>query len=522
MIQNYDTNGLIFALNPDSVDHDIRSPIYLEAIKNILDANKFDCIPLVDKRRERLNQNNLTNRAIYKKDVGVVTHIARRALYEDEDEIVITRIENITNVSNTTELIKALIQFFDVKNSGDRCHFIISVGGTEDEPEALFTMSQLKQERTLRELFGRMFIETFDKRTKIDFDIDKVVKDIYNVIIKSDKNLKLNWSDLFSSLKSIRISLSKVKTKNVSRYRQTSSDFISSSNDIRDLKIKDVMTKVACGVNWSFGEDGTPSVGTDSEILAKHLVCEANNFTNLVIYKDGVLIPNYSISKNIKKPKTSICRNTDDNYAQLMIDINDTNENDFSVVVLPNENYHTSEGPMEWPGIITANDIKEHNLLIAYTSICVSIEDTLRSGVLKSSKNLRYQKLDWTGSEQVSSPDYNANYGKVIPGIKYQSADAGIGTLAKYFRGEDARKDAEERGQGINRIYKPKQTFEEKFNTGVSRANYKLTWVADMRNVLAHEAISMKPKNVLNEIICLEKIKWMYELADGLKLLKEI
>ena len=153
MIQNFDTNGLIFALNFDAVDHDIRSPVYLAAIKNILDANKFDCIPLVDRERKRLNQNNLNDRGIYCEGGGNVTHIARRGIYDAEEDIVVTRIENIHHVGNKTELIEALLSFFDVKNNGDRCHFLISVGGTESHPEALFTMQQLRQERTLRELF---------------------------------------------------------------------------------------------------------------------------------------------------------------------------------------------------------------------------------------------------------------------------------------------------------------------------------------------------------------------------------
>ena len=173
---------------------------------------------------------------------------------------------------------------------------------------------------------------------------------------------------------------------------------------------------------------------------------------------------------------------------------------------------------MEWPGIITANDIKEHNLLIAYTSICVSIEDTVRSGVMKTTKYLKYKRFDKDTGEEIREINGKKKSGQYP--FSHTITGRGIGTLAKYFRGENARRDAEERGNKIGQIYNPKLTFEETFNTGVSRADYKLTWIADMRNKLAHEAISMKEKKVHNEIICLEKIKWMYELAYGLKLLK--
>ena len=75
------------------------------------------------------------------------------------------------------------------------------------------------------------------------------------------------------------------------------------------------------------------------------------------------------------------------------------------------------------------------------------------------------------------------------------------------------------RGKKLGRVYDPIMPFENMFNTGVSMADYKLTWIADMRNKLAHEAISMKPNLIHDEIISLEKIKWMYEIAKGLRIL---
>ena len=215
MIQNYDTNGLIFALNFDAVGHDIRSPDYLAAIKNILDANKFDCIPLVDGERKRLNQNNLNDRAIYSKNGGNVTHIARRKIYDDEKEdIIITRIENIHHLSNDTELIEALVHFFDVKNNGDRCHFVISVGGSEYHPEALFTMHQLKQQRTLREIFGRIFIETLGKKE----DTEDIVRNIFNTIKNYGNNPE--WNECSMKLSKLKKSLSGINVEHASLYRQ--------------------------------------------------------------------------------------------------------------------------------------------------------------------------------------------------------------------------------------------------------------------------------------------------------------
>ena len=103
------------------------------------------------------------------------------------------------------------------------------------------------------------------------------------------------------------------------------------------------MTKVACGINWTFSEDGVPENGKQFELLAKKLVCDANKFTNLVIYNNGILVPDYTISVDINHPKPSISKNTEDDYAELFIELSDTNENDFCVVVKPDSNLHTSE-----------------------------------------------------------------------------------------------------------------------------------------------------------------------------------
>ena len=518
MIQNYDSNGLIFALNFKAVGHDIRSPIYHEAIKNILDANKFDCIPLVDGERKRLNQNNLNDRAIYSEDGGNVTHIARRRIYDDENEdIIITRIENIPHLSNDTELIEALVHFFNVKNSGDRCHFAFTVGGTEQKPEALFTMHQLKQERTLKELFGRILMAGFSKKNS-NIDTQKTVKDIFKIVTDYKKR-DLNWDDISTELTDIITSLSKLSVEGLTKFRQTSSEFISRSKNIGYLTIKDVMTKVACGVNWSFDENGNPSTGTESDILAKDLVCKANKFTNLVVYDNGILKPEYTIKKDMTRPKSALTANTCDDYSKLLANIDDTNESNFCVVVLPNENLITSEGPMIWPGIVTPDDVKELPMLMAYTAICVSIEDTIQEKFAEMKKSrLHHAKYNLTTGKYEKHKSSKKENTKFAWDVKTE--DQSLGTLAAYFRGEKSISDGQQRGKtGVIKIFKSEHTFEGLFQTGVSMSDKKLVWIADMRNKLAHEALSMNPRKEHHDLICLQNIKWMYEIAKGLKIL---
>ena len=500
MIQNYDTNGLVFALRPESVGLDFDSETYKKAILNILDAQKFDCIPLVDEPIIRSNQNNLNDRAIYVENGGTVTHIARRGIYDSEEDIVFISIDNISNIDEKTELIKALESFFAVKKQGNLCHFILSVGGTESNPAALFTMQQLMLERTRKEIFGRMFMETFASKNPDNIiEIGKLIDQISSGI-KS----KLPWKVISKKLPLIQKALNEINYQNVTSIRQTGSAFASTPEEISQMKIKDVMTKVACGINWTWpsNEQQLPGTGAESELLAKEILCKANDFTNIALYHDNELKTDFAITKYADTPKTSIMMNTDDDFSTLMANLESTVESDFFVIVKPNKNYETSEGPMIWPGIITTTDVKKHDMLITYAAICVSIEDIVRRNVMAKTRYLAYRKID-------------QKTGKLLP-KKSKSSDTGIGTLAKYFRGEKAVKDSKERRKGCGGIYEPRFTFEDLFDTGIVDVEYKLTWVADMRNTLVHEALSIERSEYLPEVVNLRHIKWMYEIANGL------
>ena len=140
MIQNYDTNGLVFALNYDRSKASDEE-IYGKSVLNILRAQNFRCIPLVDNPRIRENTNNLRDRAVYR-DGGKVTHIARRRIYNDENEIVIIPAEKIAHIQEDADLFEALILLFSPRKDEDICDFIVSVGGTKEHPIALFTLRE--------------------------------------------------------------------------------------------------------------------------------------------------------------------------------------------------------------------------------------------------------------------------------------------------------------------------------------------------------------------------------------------
>ena len=75
MIQNYDTNGLVFAYNYEKMKKVAKKynlskdeVVYNKALENILDTQGFNCMPLIDNPRVRLNTNNMKDRAIYQEE----------------------------------------------------------------------------------------------------------------------------------------------------------------------------------------------------------------------------------------------------------------------------------------------------------------------------------------------------------------------------------------------------------------------------------------------------------------------
>ena len=153
MIQNYDTNGLVFLLNFEKSSTNDEQ-MYKRAVLNILNAQKFSCIPLVDGPRIRSNTNNLTDRATYEEG-GKITHIARKGIYEGEEEIEIIPISEIKHVQGNCDLIEGLLLLFEEREDGI-CDFIITVGGTSEYPIAMFTLNELKNSSTKEHLFRRV------------------------------------------------------------------------------------------------------------------------------------------------------------------------------------------------------------------------------------------------------------------------------------------------------------------------------------------------------------------------------
>ena len=59
---------------------------------------------------------------------------------------------------------------------GQKCNFVITVGGTPSQPDAIFTMRELLLEKTLRDVFFRMAHEGISSK---DEDMAYLAYDLY-------------------------------------------------------------------------------------------------------------------------------------------------------------------------------------------------------------------------------------------------------------------------------------------------------------------------------------------------------
>ena len=364
MIQNYDTNGLVFLLNFEKSSTNDEQ-MYKRAVLNILNAQKFSCIPLVDGPRIRSNTNNLTDRATYEEG-GKVTHIARKGIYEGEEEIEIIPISKIKHVQGDCDLIEGLLLLFEEREDGI-CDFIITVGGTSEYPIAMFTLNELKNSSTKEHLFRRVAYYGADlgKAKGANFvDFAKAVYENLDEIItsKDKQDIKKKREGLSRGFKEI--------PQEIDNYNVRKTSLIQSTN-FSNLCINDIMQMVMCGIEKN----------DDSKVIkiAREILRVANDFSNLAVYEDGKLNPNqiYNMSRN-ESIEAKKAEHTDSlRELILTFDENQTARNLF-VIVEPDSNIITGEEEWRYPGCITKQELFSSKAMLFYAASCVMIENVIR------------------------------------------------------------------------------------------------------------------------------------------------
>jgi hypothetical protein len=369
MIQNYDTNGLVFAYNSEKMEIDQDDRIYHKALQNILDSQGFECIPLIDGPRIRLNTNNMKDRAVYHEDGGILTHIVRRTKYDDEEGLQFIPVEEITHVPNSTDLIEAIISLFSYQEGG-KCNFVITVGGTPSQPDAIFTIRELLLEKTLRDIFFRMAHEGFSADDK---DMAYRAYDLYENL--EDLRDNSNWINIEKALPEIKNYLSMIPISKETRDNRMS-DF-NIETDFSKLKVRDIMTMAACGLETSISNEKTDSAALK---MAFKMLSEANDFSCLVVYENGVLNPKKMMipcAKNSYKIKfPANVSKSNDLVKDIIYNMKTTKY--FFATIEPDPKIITGEGPMVWPGFLTIENLTSTNALLTYAATCAMIESKLK------------------------------------------------------------------------------------------------------------------------------------------------
>ena len=358
MIQNYDTNGLVFALNYDRSKASDEE-IYGKSVLNILRAQNFRCIPLVDNPRIRKNTNNLRDRAVYR-DGGKVTHIARRRIYNDENEIVIIPAEKIAHIQEDADLFEALILLFSPRKDEDICDFIVSVGGTKEHPIALFTLREALQESTRNVIFTRMAKQGIVTGDKTLTEYSYLVYNELDKLSQTDDRKQVN-----SILEKIRLEMAKVDHDIDERNTRISEQF--DSGTFADLQVKDIMQMVACGID----------IKDDKKVidLAKRILCNANDFTRLAVYSNGKLDSNRILTVSKQDTSPSVSAETTLTVRELIKKIDPKlKSKDVYAIIEPDKNIITSEGEMVYPGFLTMQELRSPRALLSYAATCAMIE----------------------------------------------------------------------------------------------------------------------------------------------------
>ena len=239
MIQNYDTNGLVFAFSPEKMNVDQDDVVYNKALENILDTQGFNCMPLIDNPRIRLNTNNMKDRAIYQDGGGSLTHIVRKPKYDDEVGLQFIPITDLNHIESKADLIDAITALFAYEE-GEKCNFVITVGGTPSHPEAIFTVRELLLDKTLSDLFFRMAHAGFSSSNK---DMAYRAYDLYENLENITK--ESNWDNIKKVLAGI-VSYLEMIPKSEDLRNQRSSD-LNLDTKFSELRVRDIMTMAACG-----------------------------------------------------------------------------------------------------------------------------------------------------------------------------------------------------------------------------------------------------------------------------------
>ena len=387
-VSDFDSNGLIFALC-ESVSPEKGEP-YKSAVRNIMDAQGFDIMPLVDAPRIRTNVNDMTARAVYAKKGGNITHLAQRS----GDSVELFTMDQIFTVKEDESIFHALVALCSHMLKHPTTPFVFMVVDSNNNPTALFSLKELLSRRLNDAMlstylgYSAIMAGNVEKKSKaihglleLFQTLQEAYEDYWRHNDESSRDVETIASLCTDLSKQLRL-FSKA-TISLPRRRQSPP-----RTDDAEVHLIDVMRHGAAGIIWSDEE-------LEQTALACRLLCEANDFDFLTIYDSpGVLNLTHVVDRMGKRrPLDAGYKNYDD----LLFDSLDSLfQDNMPLFVLPSDDINTGEGALIWPSILSFEEVKNHHGSLWLMRKIAELEESIKVLLPKR----RYQLKNGTSTHR--------------------------------------------------------------------------------------------------------------------------
>ena len=344
-VRDIASNGLVYALDPAVLHYKrdekkfFKKPEALSALKNILQAQQFDAIPLIQQ---------------YK---GEVTHLARRKLHDgDEHEVHILTKSEVECVSRDSSILECM--FMILANQ----HHILLLEDSEGRVTDILTISMLNSEKV---------------KSYLRLKVSQLSEDDWNWnsdYLSNSKKVDIDYAaEIFSQIEELAELLSEdyiERTNSLPKDIDVSKKIVKLLSDLQPLKpfsgnidslsLKEegfyleasVETKPEHTAKEIQHEWGGSLIDSDEENrhvvdLAFKLFSDANNWDEILLRKKNQDWGQLSKSRDGSIVESEVIKiNEDDSYLTIA---NLLNDNECKMLVVENEN-------SKWPGIITIHD----------------------------------------------------------------------------------------------------------------------------------------------------------------------
>ena len=352
-VSDFDSNGLIFALSETASPE--KGERYRSAVRNIMDAQGFDIMPLVDGPRVRTNVNDMTARAVYAKNGGKITHLAQRS----GDGVELFAMDQILTVKEDESIFHALDSLCSHMLAHLSSPFVLMVMDSKNNPTALFSLRELLSRRLndamLSTYLGYSAIMTgnVDKKSKAIHDLLELFQALHEAYEDYWRHADTGSRDAetiaaLCSAVSKQLRFFSKATVSLPRRRQSPP-----RTDDADVHLIDLMRHGAAGIIWNHEE-------LEQTALACKLLCKANDFDYLTIYDSpGLLNLTHVVNKKGKRLTLDAGYK---NYDDLLFDSLDSLFQDhMPLFILPSDEINTGEGTLIWPSILSFEEVKNHH-----------------------------------------------------------------------------------------------------------------------------------------------------------------